>query len=68
MANPAIQFATDEIRRVRSDESHAETSALDLNEGIVSRLLVANQQSTGLLKRRSSVELCPPADGHPAAP
>ncbi len=36
MANPTISFATDEIRRVRSDEtSQAETTALDLNDGIV---------------------------------
>lgn len=41
MENPTIQFAPDEVRRVRSDESRAETTAYDLNEGIVSNVLVA---------------------------
>lgn len=36
MAPPAIQFTEDEIQRVRSDESRAETTAVDLSEGVVS--------------------------------
>ena len=42
MANTTIHFATDHIRRVRSDDSRAETSAVDLDDGIVNHFFAAD--------------------------